>query len=327
MLEMVALLVGGLVLLVLGGEALVRGASSLALLARVTPAVVGLTIVAAGTSAPELVVSMGSAFTGRTEVAVGNVVGSNIFNIGAILGIAALVRPLRIEGQSVKLEWPVMFLAACLLHLLSRDGKLDAVEGSFLLAGYAIFIAYMVWTARVAVTSRERDEFEGEVGKILLGGGAKAWAASAGLTAVSIAVLALGADLFVDGAVELASTLGVSTTVIGLTVVAAGTSLPELVTSLVAAYRGHDDIAVGNVIGSNIFNVMAIAGPTAILHPLPIPGEVLDRDNLWMVGLSALLLPLMRSGLRVNRIEGAVLLLAFGAYLFTLFAANGTVGP
>ena len=308
----------GLLLLVLGGEALVRGASGVALLARVTPAVVGLTIVAAGTSMPELVVSVRSALAGRPALAVGNVVGSNLFNIGVILGATALLRPLRVVGNTVRLEWPVMMLSAFQLHLLARDATLDRLEGAFLLTGAVAFTAYAVLLGRRGATPLEQREFEtlatasfGRTGKRAL-----VWNLVA--VGLGVALLAGGSAALVRGAVEIASTLGVSETVIGLTIVAAGTSTPELVTSLVAARRGQDAIAIGNVIGSNIFNVLAIAGTTSLIRPLPVPPEILERDDWWMLGASALLFPLMKSGLRVSRFEGGLLLAGFGVYLALL---------
>jgi len=323
MLNHTILVLVGLALLIAGGEALVRGASGIALLARLTPAVVGLTIVAAGTSMPELVVSTQAALAGSSGLAVGNVVGSNIFNIALILGLTALVLPLRITGNTVRLEWPVMVLAAGCLHLLARDGVLDRAEGAFFLASLVVFTAYVVWIARRAVGSAEREEFA-ELATASFGRtGSAAWTSNGLAVALAVALLWGGSTLLVRGSVGLASAVGVSETVIGLTIVAAGTSAPELITSLVAAYRGRDDIAVGNVIGSNIFNVLGICGVTAVIDPLPIPSEILARDDLWMLALSLLLFPLMRSGMRVTRAEGALLLGLFAAYLIVLLGNGG----
>jgi len=308
------LIVLGLTLLVGGGEALVRGAAGIALIARITPAVVGLTIVAAGTSMPELVVSTQSAIEGNPGLAIGNIVGSNLFNIAAILGLTALVRPLRIQGNTVRLEWPVMALAAFVFHLLARDGLIDRLEGGFLLAALVAFVAYSVRLARRSVTAAEAADL-GEVATASFG---RAGRAAVGLNIAAILVgvglLAAGSTALVEGAVGVASSFGVSDTVIGLTIVAAGTSAPELVTSIVAAWRGRDDIAVANVIGSNIFNVLGIAGATALIYPPPVPAEIIQRDDWWMLGASALLFPLMKSGMRVNRLEGAALLTGFVVY-------------
>jgi len=312
----------GLVLLLFGGEGLVLGASGVAVLARVPPAVVALTIVAAGTSMPELVVCVQSAFAGSPGLAVGNVVGSNIFNIAAILGLTALVRPLRIQGNTVRLEWPVMMLAALQLHLLARDATLDRIEGGALLSAMVVFTAYAVWIARSQVPASEEEQFEDVATASFGRTGGAAWAFNLGAIALGCGLLAAGSTALVRGAVGLATVWGISETVIGLTIVAAGTSAPELITSLVAARHGKDDIAVGNVVGSNIFNVLGIAGATALIHPLAVPSEVIARDNLWMLGISALLFPIMKSDMRVTRLEGAVLVSVFATYMSLLLAST-----
>ena len=315
------LVVVGLLLLVGGGEALVRGASGLALLAKVTPAVVGLTIVAAGTSMPEFVVSAQAAIQGSPGLAVGNVVGSNIFNLGAILGLTALIKPLRIGGNTVRLEWPVMMLAAMQLHLLTRDHHVDRLEGGFLLGAMIAFTAYAVWIARQDAVLQPSDS--GDVATASFGReGSPALTFNLLAIGIGVALLAGCSTALVRGAVSIAQVLGVSDTVIGLTIVAAGTSTPELVTSLMAARRGQDDIAVGNVVGSNIFNVLGILGATALIRPLPVPPEIVQRDNWWMLGLSLLLFPLMRSGMRVSRKEGGALLTVFVAYMMLLLQAS-----
>lgn len=314
------LILVGLALLAVGGEALVSGASGVALLARVSPAVVGLTIVAAGTSMPELVVSLQSAIEGNPAIAVGNVVGSNIFNIAAILGLTALIRPLRILGNTVRFQWPVMMLAAILFHLLVRDGSLDRLEGGFLLTGLVAFTAYAVWVGRKSATTDEKEQFA----EIVTASFGKAGGASVVLNILAIllgvGLLAGGSTALVRGASGLAGALGVSDTVIGLTIVAAGTSTPELVTSLVAAWRGRHEIAVSNVVGSNILNVLGIGGMTALIHPLHVPEEIILRDSWWMLGASVLLFPLMKTGMRVNRIEGSVLLAGFVVYTYIVLA-------
>ncbi|MDH5672235.1 MAG: calcium/sodium antiporter [Myxococcales bacterium] len=312
----------GLVLLVAGGEALVRGASGVALIARVVPAVIGLTIVAAGTSMPELVVSTQAALEGSPGLAVGNVVGSNIFNIGAILGLTALLAPLPIQGNTVRLEWPVMMLAALQLHLLSRDGIVDRLEGAFLLGAMVAFTAYAVWLGRMATADGGGTDGTGQLATASFGRvGRAALAPNLAAIGIGIGLLAGGSTALVRGAVGVASGLGVSETVIGLTIVSAGTSTPELVTSLMAARRGQADLAVGNVVGSNIFNVLGILGATALILPLPVPPEIIARDNGWMIAASLLLFPLMRSGMRVTRAEGAVLLVGFCVYTTLLLRA------
>lgn len=315
--------VGGLGLLVVGAEVLVRGASGIALLARLTPMVVGLTVVSAGTSMPEFVVTVDAAWRGSSGLAMGNVVGSNILNIGLILGLAALIRPLRIQGNTVRMEWPVMMIAAMQLYLLARDGIVDRVEGLVLVSALVAFTAYLVWIARRNSTARESAEYAEALPPPVGGRGMRAWVLASVLVAVGVAGLALGAELLVDGATTLAREFGIPETTIGLTVVAAGTSAPELATSVVAAVRGRDDIAVANVVGSNIINVLGILGLVAVIVPVPVPPEILARDSLWMLGLSALLFPLMLTGMRLVRAEGAVLLALLATYFVHLFGGFG----
>lgn len=302
------LILGGLGLLVGGGEALVAGATGIALLARLSPAVIGLTIVAAGTSMPELVVSLQAAWLGSPGLSVGNVVGSNLFNVGLVVGLTGLLWPLKIVRNTARMEWPVMTLAAFQVVLLSRDGEIDRLEGAFLFAALVAFTAYAVWLGR-----QEPDEEDSD-------GPPRPALSSGGLVLLGATLLAGGSTLLVAGASSLAESLGVSDTIIGLTVVAAGTSTPELVTSMVAARRGQDDIAVANVVGSNIFNVLGILSLTALVLPLPVPDQVIVRDNWWMLAASVALYPAMRSR-AVGRPLAAFLLLGFGGYIWVLIAA------
>jgi cation:H+ antiporter len=317
----IALVLSGLVLLVLGGELLIRGASGVALLLRLTPTVVGLTVVAAGTSMPELVVSLRAALGGSPGLSAGNIVGSNVFNIAAILGVTAVIRPLSIQGNTVRLEWPVMMIAAFQFHLLARDGTIDRLEGAFFAVAATIFVGYSVFIARGEMTKVETEEFTDLTTASFGRTGAAGTAFNVGAVVIGIAVLGSGAELLVRGATSIARNLGVSETLIGLSIVAAGTSLPELATSLVAAYRGRDDMAVANIVGSNIFNVLVIGGITSLVRPLAVPGDIIDRDDLWMLGFSALLFPVMRTGMRITRAEGALLLAGFLGYMWVLASA------
>lgn len=309
------LVLAGLMLLVAGGEALVRGASGVALAARLTPAVVGLTVVAAGTSMPEFVVSIRSALEGRAGLAVGNVVGSNLFNIGAILGIAALVCPLRVSGDTVRREWPVLLGASIALVVLSRDGFVGRVDAAWLVGGLIAFTAYAVRIGREVSPEVEAEGFGELVTASFGASGRTAVLRNGAAIAAGIGLLGVGSSMLVTGSVGIATAAGVSETVIGLTIVAAGTSTPELVTSVVASLRGRDDIAVANVIGSNLFNILGILGVTALVHPLAVPEVILSRDLLWMLGATVLLAPLMWSGYRVGRVEGAALVAGFAGYL------------
>ena len=301
---------------------MIRGASGIGLLARLKPSVIGLTIVAAGTSMPELVVSLRAAAENNHGIALGNVVGSNIFNIGVVLGLTALLRPLRIVGNSVRFEWPVMLLATCALLFFTRDSVLDRFEACVLLSALLAFMVYVVWVARRRLPNVEQVEFAEEVSSASFGAsGPLAWIYNLGAVLLGGVLLSVGADTLVSGAVGIATGLGVPSVVIGLTIIAAGTSTPELVTSLVAAYRGRDDIAVTNVIGSGIFNIFGIAGATALVSPIAVPASMLQRDNWWMLGFSLALLPLMRSGMRITRTEGAFVLGAYGVYMAVLLSS------
>jgi cation:H+ antiporter len=318
-----ALVVGGLVLLAVGGEALVRAATTIAEMAGVSPAVIGLTVVAIGTSLPELVVSLLAAMRGEPDLAVANVVGSNIFNITATLGLTALIIPLPVHGSAVRLEWPVMFAASLVCLLVARGGVIDRVEGGVLLVTLALFIVYTVHIARRGVGVAEARQFADQVEDRDIdrrgpSKGPPRLLVTLGILALGIAALVGGGRLLVDGAVALARLGGMSERVIGLTIVAGGTGAPELATSLVAALRKRTDVAVANMIGSNIFNILGILGVTALVAPVRVSPALITSDIWWMIGTGALLLPLMRSGARINRGEAVVLIGAYVAYLFTL---------
>jgi cation:H+ antiporter len=317
------LVIGGLVLLAAGGDALVRAATTIAELAGVSPAVIGLTVVAIGTSLPELVVSLLAAVRGEPDLAVANVVGSNIFNIAATLGLTALIIPLPVHGSAVRLEWPVMFAASLVCLVVARGGVIDRVEGAVLLATLVVFIAYTVRVARRDIGAAEArqlaDQVEArDIDRPNSAGGTSRAVVAAAVLAVGIGALVGGGRLLVDGAVALARLGGMSERVIGLTIVAGGTGAPELATSLVAALRRRTDVAVANMIGSNIFNILGILGVTAIISPVRVATAIVESDMLWMIGTTVLLLPLMRSGAHLTRAEGAVLLGTYGAYLFVL---------
>jgi cation:H+ antiporter len=315
------LIVLGLVLLVLGGEVLLRGAVGVATLLRLTPAVIGLTVVAAGTSVPELAVSVLAAGRGSTDIAVGNVVGSNIFNIAFILGLCALIRPLVIGGNTIRLEYPVLALVTLLCVAVCDKAHLNRLDATLFLAIYVGFTAYLVTLVRQQMNETEVQEFRKEVKELAETPGRPpgSWVYLIFIMA-GVALLGVGAHATVTGAVDLARLLGLSERVIGLTIVAAGTGLPEVVTSLVSSIRGRDDVAIGNVIGSNLFNILGILGLNALVAPLSIAPEILASDNWWMLGITVLLFPMMFTGLRINRWEGAVLLAAYGSYLAVLLA-------
>jgi cation:H+ antiporter len=314
----------GLALLAGGGEALVRAATTIAELAGVTPAVIGLTVVAIGTSLPELVVSLFAALEGTPDIAVANVVGSNIFNIAATLGLTALIIPLPVQGSAVRREWPVMFAASLLCLLVARDGRIDRGEGMLFLVVLVLFIAYVVRLARREVAGDEARQLAEHVEAHDIDapadrrGGSPPLVVTLVVLAAGIAALVVGGRLLVDGAVALARIAGMTERVIGLTIVAGGTGAPELATSLMAAFRKRTDVAIANMIGSNIFNILGILGVTALIIPVPVAPEIVRGDMWWMLGTTLVLLPLMRSGARLSRTEGAVLVGAYVAYLIVL---------
>lgn len=316
------LVVAGIGLLGVGADVLVRGAVGIARVLRISAAVIGLTIVSMGTSLPELTVSVAAALRGASDLAFGNVVGSNIFNVGAVLAVSALIMPMRVHGSAVKLEWPFMFLASFQLLLLARDGQLDRLEGSFFVVGLALFTGYAVVIGRVAVKGEEAADIAEQVERREPPPSLRSLGEGFGLVAVGVLVLVAGGELLVRGALELARSIGLSERIIGLTVVAAGTGTPELATSIIAARRGQSEMALGNVIGSNIFNVLGILGITALVRPIPVAAETIGSDMWWMLGLSFALLPIMRSKAIVTRLEGAFLLLCYGTYLTLLVLAR-----
>ncbi len=298
-------MIGGFVLLYFGAEGLVRGGAALALRAGMRPLVVGLTVVAFGTSSPELVVSLDAAFAGAGNLAVGNVVGSNICNVALILGLAALIRPMRVQVQLIRLEVPIVIACSILLAIFLLDERLGRLEGLLLFLG---IIGYLAFSLRQVHKERKtvKEETLGALPSHL-------WHDVAFVIG-GVVILVIGARLFVDGAVRLAQSWGVSEAVIGLTIVAVGTSLPELATSVVAAIKKEGDIAIGNVVGSNIFNILAILGISALVVPLRAGGVGLV-DLGVMIGLVLLLLPLMRTGFSIDRWEGALLLAAYVGYV------------
>ena len=309
----VIFLVLGIAILYFGGEALVRGSSSMALRAGLTPLSVGLTVVAFGTSAPELVVSVGAAMEAKAAISIGNVVGSNICNIALILAASALIRPLDVQTKIVRIALPILVFVSALLLWLLRDGSLSRIEGLFLVIGLITFTGSTLLLARQSQTnSLSSDNIIAETTESII----KCLA----LIVLGLALLIVGGNLFVDAAVGLARLFNVSEAIIGLTIVALGTSLPELATSIVAATKGDADIAIGNIVGSNIFNILAVLGISAIVAPLASAG--IGRLDLGaMFVLAVLLLPLCRSGWRLSRREGLFLLLCYVSYICWQFTA------
>jgi cation:H+ antiporter len=307
----------GIAVLYFGAEWLVRGASRLARAFGMSALVVGLTVVSFGTSAPELVVSLLAAFRGQPDMTVGNVIGSNVSNIALILGVSALIYPIAIKGRLLSRGIPLMIAASLGLTLLVVDGSLGRAGGILLLVGLVIYFSYLLRSAPEELPEievefdthqRERSCCPGDESRI--------W--NIGLVLAGLVGLTLGANLLVDAATLFARRIGISDLVVGLTVVAIGTSLPELATSVIAAIRTQTDIAVGNAVGSNVLNILGVLGLTAVLQPLSVDRSLLLFELPVMLGVSLLLLPLAWTRLRLERWEGVLLLAGYAVFVGVL---------
>ncbi len=322
----IILLVAGLALLTLGGEILVRGSSRLAALFGISPLVIGLTVVAFGTSAPELAVSVMSAYAGQADLALGNVVGSNIFNILLILGLSAVITPLIVHQQLIRLDVPIMIGASLLLVPFGWDGVIGRLEGALLFAGVVTYCWYVVRKSR-REEKAIKEEYEREFAEPATAE-TKDWWLNFALVVGGVLLLVLGSRWLVDGAIAIARYFGVSELVIGLTIVAVGTSLPEVAASVVAALRGERDIAVGNVVGSNIFNILSVLGLSSLVAPkgITVPASALTADIPVMIAVAVACLPVFFVGYRINRWEGLLFLGYYVAYVTDLLlAATGSL--
>ena len=313
----------GVVLLLVGAEALVRGAARLAVTFGISPLVVGLTVVAFGTSAPELAVNVSSAAQGQSDIGVGNIVGSNVFNILFILGLAATIAPLVVSQQVVRLEVPLMIAVSVVFLLFALNGNVSTLEGAILFAGIVVYTVWVIRKSRregKAVQEEYEKEFSGYDQTPI------AMAKDLGLVVGGLGLLVLGSHWFVEGAVEMAEFFGVSELVIGLTVVAMGTSMPEVATSVVASIRGERDIAVGNVVGSNLFNILMVLGLTSFIAKggIDVPDAALRFDIPVMIVVAVACLPVFVTGKEIARWEGVVFLLYAVAYVtYLLLDASG----
>lgn len=311
MLEAIALLIVGLVLLVWSADKLVFGSAALARNMGISPLVIGMTILAMGSSAPEMMVSATAALDGKTDTAVGNVLGSNIANIALILGITALIKPLSISSAIVRRELPLMIAVTVLSGILLWDSHLGFYEGILLFALFGVFLFAML---QISKKEQQRgdaflDEQESEIPQGVSNGKAGLWIVA------GLILLPLAADMLVDNAVVIAKHFGMSDLVIGLTIIAVGTSLPELAASLAGALKGEDDMAVGNIIGSNVFNILAVMGLPGILNPSVLSEYAMGRDFWVMLAISLLLVVMALGKSRsINRIEGGILMICFVAY-------------
>ena len=313
----VLLFVAGLSALFIGANALVHGASKLALSLNVSPLVVGLTVVAFGTSAPEMAVSVGAVINGQADIAIGNVVGSNIFNVLFILGLSALVAPLIVHTQLIRQEVPIMIGTLLILIALSMDAVIGMWDGGLLFALLIMYVVFLIRQSRYA-SADQTAEFDTELTKAKPSSWDGRWPVQIGLIAVGLLLLVMGSEWLVSASIAFAKQLGISDLVIGLTIVAAGTSMPEVAASLVAAFKGERDIAVGNVVGSNIFNVLGCLGLGGLVSGaagMVVAPAVLTFD-LWVLSaVSLACLPIFLSGREIARWEGAVFLIYYMAYV------------
>jgi cation:H+ antiporter len=306
-------LLAGFVLLFFGGDWLVEGGVALARRFRISPLVIGMTIVAFGTSAPELLVSLISAIKGSAGIAIGNVVGSNIANIGLILGLTALICPIETDNSKVIRHGSIMIAASLLLMVFALKSGITRIEGLTLIAGLILFTTISVRKGRTQPQEADIDSQEGKSMTVL---------AAIGLIVLSCAMLAFGADILVDGATTIASAIGVSDKVIGLTIVALGTSLPELAASVAAAFKKQMDISIGNIIGSNIFNILCVLGVSTSIKPISLEFRDYANDFIWMLGFSVFIIiftTMRKKKGRLGRTAGILFLLAYAVYAWSLF--------
>jgi cation:H+ antiporter len=310
------LLLVGLVVLILGGDFLVNGASKIALRLSISPMVIGLTVVAFGTSAPELLISLKSAINNSPDIAVGNVVGSNICNLALVLGITSLINPIKIQTNTIWIDWPIAMFSSLLFYLLSMNFLLTRPEGILLVVLLVLYIWFLLRKSRkdknllpeidaqISLKEKNKKHILQEILLLVIG----------------CAGLYFGADWFVEGAKNMASNLGVSERVIGITVVAVGTSLPELATSVMAAIKKKTDLALGNLMGSNIFNVLSIMGITSIVQNIRISEQILQTDIIWMLAITLLVFPIMLTRKEIERFEGAFLFIVYLIYTYNVVA-------
>lgn len=326
--EVIVFLILGLGILVAGGELMVRGSADLAAALGVPSIVIGLTVVAFGTSAPELAVSLNAAFQGNANISISNVVGSNIFNVLLILGVSALITPLLIHSQMIKREVPILIFVTALFFGFSYDQSITTIEGWVLFLG---IIAYTSWVVYESLQHRKANKELEKQSEQEFGGPEHTKSSipkSIMITVIGLALIMLGAEWLVDGAIGMAQALGVSDTVIGLTIVAAGTSLPEVVASVMAAIKGERDIAVGNVIGSNLYNILSIVGLSAIIVPsgLSVDPSMLQFDYWVVLGAAVLCWPFFKTGNELSRWEGFVFFGGYVAYTtFVVMKATGQI--
>ncbi len=303
------LLIGGLVVLIIAGELLVRGAVGIAEKFNIPTLVIGLTIVSFGTSAPELFVSLKATLNNHAELAIANVIGSNIANIALVLGVTTMILPITVKKSTVKVDWPIMMGASVLFYLFILNNSIEWYEGLIFTIGIISFNVFLFWNAK-----RKNKK---EVENVLVPEEQKQHLfLNALLIILGTVGLAFGAGWLVDGAKIIAANFGVSEHVIGVTIVAFGTSVPELITSVMAAFKKETDISVGNLIGSNIFNIFGVLGITALVKDISVTQKVVNVDSLWMLAIAFLILPLMLIGYKITRARGVLLFLVYCLYIY-----------
>ncbi len=303
------LLILGLAVLIFGGDLLVKGASGIALKLNMDPMVVGLTVVSLGTSAPELIVSIKSALNGNPDIAMGNVVGSNIANLGLVLAITAIMFPIAVNRKVLRIDWPVMVFFAALAFIFGLDNLITRFEGGVLLVTLVVYIYKLLQRGKshldngdIEIDTDTEKESMMKLILLLLGG---------------MVALYLGSEWFLGGAMDIGRSFNLSESVIGVTIVAFGTSTPELAASAIAAYRKETDIALGNLLGSNIFNIGAVLGTTSIISPLVIDAKIMNIDILWMLGIAGILFPLMVFKKKLSLLSGIILFSLYCIFIFS----------
>lgn len=300
-------LVLGLATLIVAGEFLVKGAVGIALKFNIPTLVIGMTIVAFGTSAPELLVSIKAALEGHPEISIGNVLGSNIANLALVLGLTTIVLPINVQQSTIRIDWPIMMLSTITFSLFIINGVIDLWEGILYVLALIAFNYFMIKnSSNQAEINDEEEQITSE----------KNFVKNICLVIIGVIGLTYGANWLLDGAVKIALNFGVSEYVIGVTVVAFGTSVPELVTSLVAAIKKQTDISIGNLIGSNIFNLLAVLGITSVIKEIPVSEQVQNQDVFWLLGISFIIFPLMLFNRRINRISGLILVISYIIYIY-----------
>ena len=314
MIYTILILLAGLVFLILGGDFLVKGATGIALRAHISPLVVGLTVVAFGTSAPELLVSLRAALAGNPDIAMGNIVGSNICNLSLVLGVMAVILPIGVNTDSIKIDWPVTMGVSLLLFLLVLDGWVNTWEGALFVSLLIIYTVLIIRKSRRETKANLTLDTE----KIDIPEPARSPVMDYLFILLGGVGLYFGAEWFVSSATTLAIYLGVTERVISLTVVAVGTSLPELVTSVIASVKKQTDVAVGNLMGSNLFNILSILGITSLVKEIQVNEVMVEVDMVWMLGITAVILPMMLFKRTISRLEGGILLVLYCVYTYTV---------